>query len=93
MSRALDPVGALAGGVLIARTADPALADSGWAADSVGSLIGTGDGRGAAATLIVVSLALIVLASVLTRARAMRALDAPAPEAAERVDTLALAAA
>jgi DHA3 family macrolide efflux protein-like MFS transporter len=78
IARSLDPIGALLGGVLVGRVAEPAMADGSIGAGTLGRLIGSGPGRGAAAVLLVVSVALGVLAVWLARSASMRQLDAPA---------------
>ncbi len=59
IGRALEPVGAIVAGVIVAHVAEPGLADDGRLAGSVGAILGTGAGRGAALTLAVVGLVLI----------------------------------
>ena len=59
LGRALEPVGAIVAGVVVAHVAEPGLADGGPLAGSVGVILGTGAGRGAALTLAVVGLILI----------------------------------
>jgi len=78
IGRALDPIGAVIGGVVVAHVAEPAMADDGRAASTLGRAIGTGDGRGAALVLLGVAAALLVLAAWLRRSRAYATLDTTA---------------
>jgi hypothetical protein len=74
LGRALEPVGAIVAGVIVAHVAEPALADGGRLAGSVGVIIGTGAGRGAALTLAVVGLILIGLGIWLAQSMVRRQL-------------------
>ena len=67
-ARSLDPIGAAVAGVVITRLAEPAMDDGGWAAGSVGSVIGVGADRGGALVLLAVSAAMTMLAIWLRRA-------------------------
>ncbi|MCB0966790.1 MAG: hypothetical protein KDB37_08135, partial [Ilumatobacter sp.] len=67
-TRSLDPIGAAVAGVVITRLAEPAMDDGGWAAGSVGSVIGVGADRGGALVLLAVSAAMTMLAIWLRRA-------------------------
>lgn len=58
IGRALEPVGAVMAGLIVARVAEPALAPNGSLAGTVGRLIGTGTGRGAGVVLAAVGLTL-----------------------------------
>lgn len=75
IGRALDPVGSLIGGVLVARVAEPAMASEGRGAGAIGWLIGTGDGRGGAAVLLFVAVVLAMLAGWIGRSSDVAALD------------------
>lgn len=86
VGRGLEPVGAIAAGFLIARVAEPAMLDNGAAASTLGRLIGTGDGRGAAAVMFGVGIALAVVGLWLLSSGVRRALDeAPAVDDAAPV--------
>jgi hypothetical protein len=78
IGRALDPLGAILGGLVVARLADPAMADDGRAASTIGRVIGTGEGRGAALVLLGVAIAMAALAVWLRRSPACAALDSSA---------------
>jgi MFS family permease len=75
IGRALDPFGSVLGGVVVARLAEPAMAEDGAAASTLGRIIGTGEGRGAALVLLGVAGALVLLAVRLRRSPAFAALD------------------
>lgn len=59
IGRGLEPLGAVTAGFLIASVAEPAMADGGIGARTIGRFIGTGIDRGAAAVLGGVGLALV----------------------------------
>lgn len=59
IARALEPAGAIISGVVVARLAEPAMADGGAFAGAVGPVVGTGPGRGAAVVLVLVGCALV----------------------------------
>ena len=58
LGRALEPIGAVAAGFLVADVAEPAMAPGGSLASSAGAVIGVGTGRGAALVLGSVGVAL-----------------------------------
>jgi len=60
LGRALEPVGALSAGFLIAGVVEPAMAVDGRLAPTMGVVFGTGDGRGAALVLAAVGATLAV---------------------------------
>jgi MFS family permease len=75
IARGLDPVGSVLAGLVVAELAEPAMADGGTAAGSIGRLIGSGEGRGAAAVLVAMAIGLAVLAAGVRRSTAYAALD------------------
>jgi hypothetical protein len=80
LGRALEPVGAIVAGVVVAHVAEPGLAEGGPLAGSVGLILGTGTGRGAALTLAVVGLILIGIGIWLAQSTVRRQLAVgPAP--------------
>lgn len=58
IGRALEPVGAITAGVVVSRLAEPAMADGGALASSLGPIAGVGPGRGAAVVLLAVGVGL-----------------------------------
>lgn len=86
VGRALDPIGAVVAGILVADLAEPAMLDGGVLADTLGVAMGTGAGRGAAVVLAGAGFALVAVAVVLRRSSARGRLhadraDAPRVEA------------
>jgi len=77
VSRALDPIGAVVAGVLIAAFTEPAMATDGALDHSVGVVLGTGHGRGAALVCVVVGLVLAIVAGLVHSARSLRQFDDP----------------
>ena len=76
LGRALDPVGAVMSGVVVAHVAEPAMAEGGSLSGSVGAIIGTGTGRGAALVLAIVGLILVWVGAWLARSKIRQQLAA-----------------
>ena len=74
IGRSLEPVGAVVAGVLVARLAEPSMADDGALAGSVGVVLGVGPGRGAALVLGLVGLTLVGVGVWLARSGVRAAL-------------------
>ena len=75
IGRGLEPLGAVTAGFVIASFAEPAMAEGGIGARTVGRLIGTGVERGAAAVLACVGLALVGVGVWVMRSWINAALD------------------
>ena len=67
IGRALEPIGSVAAGVVVAHLAIPALRADGVLAGSVGEVIGVGPQRGAALVLLAIGLGLAVAGGWLAR--------------------------
>jgi len=61
IGRSLEPIGAVAAGFTVAHVAIPAMRDGGSLSGTVGRLIGSGEGRGAALVLGLVGLVLLMI--------------------------------
>lgn len=80
LGRALEPVGAVMSGVVVAHVAEPAMAEGGSLSGSVGAVIGTGTGRGAALVLAIVGLTIVGVGAWLARSNIRQQLAAdPTP--------------
>jgi MFS family permease len=79
ISRALDPVGSVVAGIVIAVFAEPAMSTDGVLRRTVGRVLATGDGRGAALVMILVAAALGIIAMAARSSAALRRLDEPRP--------------
>jgi hypothetical protein len=79
IGRALDPIGAVVAGVVISAVAEPAMSADGSLHATVGRLLATGDGRGAALVMVVVAVGLAGLALAIRRSATFRELDEPRP--------------
>ncbi len=76
VGRAFEPVGALTAGVAISAMAEPAMAEGGIGAATIGNLIGVGRARGSALVVALVGLSVGLLGLKLLRSRVRRHLDA-----------------
>ncbi len=74
-------------GPLVDRVAEPAMADAGVLADSFGSLIGTGEGRGMALVFGGIGAAMLLLAGFASTRPKLRALDHEPPETVPQADS------
>jgi hypothetical protein len=72
ISRALDPIGAVVAGVVISMFAEPAMSAVARCDRTVGRVLATGDGRGAALVMIFVGLALAVIATAARSSASLR---------------------
>lgn len=61
VGRSLEPIGAISGGLIVVHVANPAMREGGGLGNTVGAIIGVGDGRGAALVLVVVGLVLVAV--------------------------------
>jgi hypothetical protein len=77
VTRALDPIGSLVAGVAISVVAQPAMSPGGALENSVGRVLATGEGRGAALVSIGVALVLGLIAMVARSSASLRHLDEP----------------
>lgn len=77
IGRALDPIGAVVAGVVISSVAEPAMSDDGSLRATVGRVLATGDGRGAALVMVIVACGLGLLALAAGSSAALRDLDDP----------------
>jgi hypothetical protein len=77
VTRALDPIGSLVAGVAISVVAQPAMSPGGALEHSVGRVLATGEGRGAALVSIGVALVLGLVAMVARSSASLRHLDEP----------------
>lgn len=75
IGRGLEPVGSVVAGLTIAHIAAPAMTEGGAAAGALGSLLGTGPERGAAAVLLLTGLALVTVGAWLGRSWINEAID------------------
>lgn len=75
IGRGLEPLGSVTAGFVIAIVAEPAMEQGGLGADTIGRVIGTGEGRGAAAVLAAVGILLIVIGTWVARSRINGVLD------------------
>ncbi|MCP3976092.1 MAG: MFS transporter [bacterium] len=75
------PLALIASGPLLDRVLEPAMAEGGSLADSVGSVIGTGPGRGAALLMIIMGGAAIVISVLAYADPRLRNLEAELPDA------------
>lgn len=75
--QALQPIGSLLAGAVIARIATPLMGPGGGLESSVGRLIGTGTDRGSALVLVVVGLVLAGMAVAVSRSRTLALLRLP----------------
>jgi hypothetical protein len=80
VNRALDPIGAVVAGVIVARVAEPAMSPGGVLGSSAGRVLGTGEGRGAALLLALVAVALAVIAIAARSNPSLQRLDEPRSE-------------
>lgn len=92
IGRALEPVGAVTAGVVVAHVAEPAIADGGALAGTIGAVIGSGAGRGAALVLASVGLTLLVVGIWLKRSAVRAELAGASPRHLSMPDTSAVAA-
>jgi MFS family permease len=76
VGRALEPIGSLVAGLVIARVAVPAVQPGTASADVLAHLIGTGPGRGSAIVLLATGLVIASLATWLTRGSLAATIDA-----------------
>jgi DHA3 family macrolide efflux protein-like MFS transporter len=83
ISRSLDPLGAVVAGVFIAAVAEPAMSAGGLLDRSLGRVLSTGDGRGAALVMILVGSGLALIAATVRSSASLRHLDPPRPTEAE----------
>lgn len=81
LGRSLDPLGLVLAGVVIASAADPAMADGGSLAPTVGAVIGVGAERGAALVLGLAGIGLLGIAMWL-RSSWIRPVLTASPDAA-----------
>ena len=79
MAEGLMPLAVLAAAPLAEGLAGPAMADGGPLAGSVGLVLGTGPGRGAALLFVVIGLVVVGLGVLIARDRALRVLDRAEP--------------
>ncbi len=84
INRALDPIGSVVAGVVISVLAEPAMSPDGALHRSVGRVLATGDGRGAALVLVVVAPFLGIIAMVARSSSSLRLLDEPRPAVTDR---------
>lgn len=89
IGRALEPLGAVIAGLVVARVAEPALAADGPWAGSVGRVIGTGEGRGAALVMATIGVVVGLGGVWLARSALRRELMAPGEDAETSDDTIA----
>lgn len=88
-AEALMPVSVLAVAPLTEHLAAPSMAPGGALAATVGRVLGTGHGRGAALLFVLVGLAVLAVSAGMARDRGLRVLDraaAPAPQPASAPD-------
>lgn len=79
VGRALDPIGAVVAGIAISTIAEPAMSRDGVLHRSVGRVLATGEGRGAALVMLVVALSLGMVAIVARSSASLRRLDEGRP--------------
>ena len=79
INRALDPIGSVVAGVVISVLAEPAMSPGGALDRSVGRVLATGDGRGAALVMMIVAPVLAVIAMAARSSASLRQLDGPRP--------------
>ncbi len=79
-AEALVPVTALGVAPLTERLAAPAMQPDGLLAGTVGTVLGTGPGRGAALLFVLVGLAVVLIGTAMTRDRTLAVLDRAAPD-------------
>ena len=84
INRALDPIGSVVAGIVISVLAEPAMSPGGTLDRSVGRVLATGDGRGAALVLILVAPVLAVIATAARSSTSLRQLDGPRPDGTTR---------
>jgi MFS family permease len=84
ISRSLDPLGAVVAGIVISLLAEPAMSPGGTLERTVGRVLSTGDGRGAALLMIFVGLGLAVIATAVRSSTSLRHLDTPLPTGVDR---------
>jgi MFS transporter, DHA3 family, macrolide efflux protein len=89
ISRALDPIGSVVAGVTISVFAEPAMSSGGALHRSVGRILATGDGRGAALVMVLVASALGIIAMAARSSGSLRRLDEPRPAGTPRQDEAA----
>jgi hypothetical protein len=80
IGQAATPLAFLLAGPLADRVAEPALAEGGALSGSVGSLIGTGPGRGIAAIYLAIGAAMLLLALAPAALPRLRGLESTTPE-------------
>jgi MFS family permease len=74
IARALEPLGSVAAGFVVARLAEPAVRADGALASTVGAIIGTGDGRGAALVIGCVGILVVLIATFVLASTSLRPL-------------------
>lgn len=74
IARALEPLGSVAAGFVVTRLAEPAVRVDGRLASTVGAIIGTGDGRGAALVIGSVGILVVLIASFVLASTSLRPL-------------------
>jgi MFS family permease len=79
IGRALEPVGAVLAGFVVANLAEPAMSADGSMSSTVGAVIGTGPGRGAALVLACVGVVLVIVGVWMGASAIRPLLAAPAP--------------
>ena len=68
---------------LVERVAEPAVASGGWGADTIGRIVGVGDGRGYGLTVVVAGLAVLLIVAAMSRDPWLRQLDSPVSDTGE----------
>lgn len=86
INRALDPIGSVVAGFVISVLAEPAMSPDGVLHRSVGRVLATGDGRGAALVMVAVAPFLAIIAMVARSSSSLRLLDEPRPAVTDRRD-------
>lgn len=76
------PIAFLAAGLLAEKVFDPAFADDGWLAPTLGPLFGTGPGRGIGFLMVVMGIAVVVVAAKSWKSHAIQNLDIEVPDIA-----------
>jgi predicted MFS family arabinose efflux permease len=84
VTRALDPIGSLVAGVVVSVLAEPAMSPGGALEQSVGRVLATGDGRGAALVSVAVAAVLGIIAMMARSDASLRGLDEPRPVGIDR---------
>lgn len=81
ISQAATPIALLLVGPLVDRVLEPLMADDGALADSLGSVIGTGSGRGAALMMLIMGLLAIGATAIAYSYQPLRNLERDVPDA------------